>query len=231
MARPVVIRDETIIDAARQVFLERGFKATTLEVAERAGVSEGTLFKRFNSKIELFQAAMRTQIDDPPYMRLLAELRGVGEVKDNLVHIGQQQVRFFREVLPLLMMSWSNPCGGESAKCFFGEDGTEPLALRALRAMTGFLEAEAIAGRLRHHDAEVASRAFMGAIHNFVAFELLFKDHPPKITADRFVADLVDTLWNGFAPESHAGRDVVEDDESDTTALASPHEPSRASVG
>lgn len=228
MARPVVIRDETIVDAARHVFLERGFKATTLEVAERAGVSEGTLFKRFNSKIELFQAAMRTQIDDPPYMRLLAELRGVGDVKDNLVHIGQQQVRFFREVLPLLMMSWSNPCG---ANCFFGEDGSEPLALRALRAMTGFLEAEAIAGRLRRHDAEVAARAFLGAIHNFVAFELLFKDHPPKITADRFVADLVDTLWNGFAPAPHAGVDVVEDDEGDTTALPSPHAPSRASVG
>jgi AcrR family transcriptional regulator len=230
MARPVVIRDETIVDAARQVFLERGFKATTLEVAERAGVSEGTLFKRFNSKIELFQAAMRTQIDDPPYIRALQDLRGIGEVKDNLVDVGLQLIRFFREVLPLMMMSWSNPCGGEGAKCFFGEDGKEPLALRGLRAMTEFLEAEAIAGRLRRHDAEVAARAFLGAIHNFVAFELLFKDHPPKMTADRFVADLVDTLWNGFAPDARVG-EGVEDDERDTTARSSLHAPSEIKLG
>jgi len=54
MARPTVIRDETIIDAAREVFLERGFGATTAEVAVRAGVSEGSIFKRFNSKVDLF---------------------------------------------------------------------------------------------------------------------------------------------------------------------------------
>ena len=38
MARPVSIKDETIIAAARQVFLERGIQATTAEVAQRAGV-------------------------------------------------------------------------------------------------------------------------------------------------------------------------------------------------
>jgi hypothetical protein len=41
MARPVTISDEQILDAARAVFTEKGPRATTAEIAERAGVSEG----------------------------------------------------------------------------------------------------------------------------------------------------------------------------------------------
>ena len=58
MARPTVIRNEAILQAARDVFLERGILATSAEVAQRAGVSEGSLFKRFKTKADLFRAAM-----------------------------------------------------------------------------------------------------------------------------------------------------------------------------
>lgn len=50
MARPVAIHDPTILDAAREVFLLRGAAATTAEVARRAGVSEGSIFKRYRTK-------------------------------------------------------------------------------------------------------------------------------------------------------------------------------------
>ena len=33
MPRPISIKDQTIIDAARAIFLERGFAATTAEVS------------------------------------------------------------------------------------------------------------------------------------------------------------------------------------------------------
>ncbi|MBU6161784.1 MAG: TetR family transcriptional regulator, partial [Myxococcales bacterium] len=59
MARKAVIRDDEILLAAREVFLESGPTATTAEVARRAGVSEGTLFKRYVTKKELIIAAMK----------------------------------------------------------------------------------------------------------------------------------------------------------------------------
>ena len=80
MSRPTSIKDQTIIDAARAVFLERGFGATTAEVAERAMVSEGTLFKRFRTKAELFQAAMHPQFAE---LGWLADLEArVGQAED-----------------------------------------------------------------------------------------------------------------------------------------------------
>lgn len=49
-----------ILDAGRQQFITRGFEATTIEsVAEEAGVSKVTVYKRFASKTGLFAAIIR----------------------------------------------------------------------------------------------------------------------------------------------------------------------------
>src|SRR6188768_584747 len=61
--RPPVISNERLLEVAREVFLEFGIRATTLEVATRAGVAEGTIFHRFKSKDELFRAAMNFDPD------------------------------------------------------------------------------------------------------------------------------------------------------------------------
>src|SRR5580658_9339702 len=108
MARPVSIKDETIIEAARQVFLERGIQGTTAEVAERAGVSEGSVFKRFKSKGDLFRAAMGDNIADPPFARDLHARVGKGDVREIMFDIGMEIVAFFRRLIPLHMMAWSN---------------------------------------------------------------------------------------------------------------------------
>ncbi|KXG44513.1 TetR/AcrR family transcriptional regulator [Tepidibacillus infernus] len=52
-------REEQIIQAAKEVFIERGYMgATTLELAKRANISEVTLFRYFPSKSELFLATI-----------------------------------------------------------------------------------------------------------------------------------------------------------------------------
>lgn len=50
-------RREDIIDAAEEVIRERGFEASTMdEIAERAGVSKGSLYLHFENKMALFIA-------------------------------------------------------------------------------------------------------------------------------------------------------------------------------
>jgi AcrR family transcriptional regulator len=51
--------DHLIIDAALALFASKGFSGTTMrEIAERAGVYEPMVYRRFRSKDELFQAAV-----------------------------------------------------------------------------------------------------------------------------------------------------------------------------
>ena len=56
-------RPGELMDAALSLFVEKGFAATRVEeVAQRAGVSKGTLFLYFPSKVELFKAVVRENI-------------------------------------------------------------------------------------------------------------------------------------------------------------------------
>ncbi|MDE2614249.1 MAG: TetR/AcrR family transcriptional regulator [Burkholderiales bacterium] len=53
-------RPQELLDAALALFVDKGFAATrTEEVAQRAGVSKGTLYLYYPSKAELFKAVVR----------------------------------------------------------------------------------------------------------------------------------------------------------------------------
>jgi AcrR family transcriptional regulator len=217
MARPAVIRDQTIIEAARHVFLARGIRATSAEVAERAGVSEGSIFKRFRSKVELFEAAMGSPDEDPEYLRELPNRVGKGDMQQALFELGREIEAHLRHVVPLVMMSWSNP-GTDGAPCRFNGPSSPPM--RLLAALVRYFDAEMQCGRIRRSDAEVAARAFLGAIHNFVVFDVLFRGKDePAARVDPYLRALVQLAWTGIAPKDN-GTGEASGPERD----ASPHD-------
>ncbi|MCB1997446.1 MAG: TetR/AcrR family transcriptional regulator [Burkholderiaceae bacterium] len=56
-------RPQELLDAALELFVEKGFAATrSEEVARRAGVSKGTLYLYYPSKEELFKAVVRQKL-------------------------------------------------------------------------------------------------------------------------------------------------------------------------
>ncbi len=56
-------RPQELLQAALELFVEKGFAATRSdEVAARAGVSKGTLYRYFPSKAELFKAVVRRNL-------------------------------------------------------------------------------------------------------------------------------------------------------------------------
>ena len=78
-ARRKEARPGELLDAALQLFVEKGFASTRVdEVAARAGVSKGTLFLYFPSKEELFKAVVRENIAGrfPEWNEELAQFSG-----------------------------------------------------------------------------------------------------------------------------------------------------------
>jgi AcrR family transcriptional regulator len=54
---------ELVLDAARRVFLERGYAGATLEaIAEEAGFSKGVVYSQFAGKSDLFLALLQRRI-------------------------------------------------------------------------------------------------------------------------------------------------------------------------
>jgi AcrR family transcriptional regulator len=206
MGRPVIINDERLLDAAREVFLELGVTATTAEVARRAGISQASIFKRFKTKQDLFLAAMREERDRrdwPGLLRLRAEEVGLRRA---LVDVGVQLVEFARRVFPLIMMSWSNR--GEFGFAVGTSNGRAGPYGR-FRELVASFEAEMQAGRLRRQDAWSVVHIYLGALHSFVLIEMVDpstrRGVGPREQPEAYVESVVEVLWAGLAPVSHEG--------------------------
>ena len=193
MARPTTITDERLLAAAREAFLERGILATTADVARRAGVSEGSIFRRFPTKFDLFRAAMIAEDSDPAFLTDLTARAGTGEVAAHLNEIGVSLIYYARKVAPLMMMRWSNP---ETATC----GGVVPSPMhRRIGFVAAYFEAEMVAGRMRRLEPRLAARVLAGGVQHFVFAEIL-NGLPDPIGPERFVAGLVDLLLRGALP-------------------------------
>ncbi len=64
LRRDALANRQRIVDAAREVFASRGSAATLDEVAQRAGVGVGTVYRRFPSKELLLQAALEERLEE-----------------------------------------------------------------------------------------------------------------------------------------------------------------------
>ena len=180
---------------ARDVFLERGIRATTLEVAERAGVSEGVLFHRFKSKEALFSAAMDFDREEAPrrVLKAIEELDGL-EAREAIIRLATMLVEVGRVALPIMMMSWSNP-----QPCAVPILDRKRSKFRdILKALGGYFEQQMERGKLRRMDSEVLARTLLGAVHHFVMTRILLEEGDGSVMPEgMFVRGLADLLLNG----------------------------------
>ncbi len=83
-------RPQELLDAALALFVEKGFAATHAEeVAQRAGVSKGTLYLYYPSKEELFKAVIRQNLSSSIAQGLEMVAGYEGSTADLLVQLAQ----------------------------------------------------------------------------------------------------------------------------------------------
>lgn len=194
-----MISNERLLEVAREVFLELGIRATTLEVARRAGIAEGTLFTRFKSKEELFRSAMRFDPEEAlAFVEALPARAGQGDLREVLVDFAEQFLRRARVAVPVVMMSWSNP---DTELC--RERGHRQR--RVIGAITAFFAAEMRAGRIRSGNAEVLARMLLGSVHQFCMNELFSGEAERTLSAEQFCREVVNVLLAGAPVEGSAG--------------------------
>lgn len=134
-----------VLDAARQLFMERGYEAATIrDIASHAGLSTGAVFASFVDKTDLFNAVMAED-----FQRQVEALRAAAKpdatVEDAIMVVFEAGYRFHGAQLPLLQaaisLSWSHGLGGE-----FGD---RPSFAMAMQAITEGLEHGVKAGQVK----------------------------------------------------------------------------------
>lgn len=181
MARPVSISSERILSAAREVFLEEGFSARTTEIARRAGISEGTIFKRFPTKQALFAAAMGA--DSSQWTESLPERIGRGELRDNLVQIALEVLSELRTTVPAALCAWGSRTVDARG------DANDELA-----ALSRYFEAEMKLGRLKVCEPGPLARTFFAALLGHAVLELTGAAESTPLSDRNFARTLVDSL-------------------------------------
>jgi AcrR family transcriptional regulator len=192
MARTPTITPSQILKAARAVFLEQGFSATTIDVANRAGISSASIFKHFPTKEALFFAAMSETVSgDRFWTEALASAIGHGNPQADLLKIALQIASYSGALLPRMMLAWSVRQPGEIVR--------PPDIDNDFAALTAYLGREMALGRIARGDPTIPA---MTLLHTVVGFTMSQTLQSTTILLDKssFLEDFVNLLWRGLDP-------------------------------
>lgn len=182
MARIATIDDQKLLQAAREVFLERGFNAKATDIADRAGISSGSIFRRFPDKEVLFLAAMETQI---LWTHNLKEFEESQDLKAALEKVSKSILDDFRQALPCQIMLLSQKL--------------EPTFQHSeqVTALANFLDKELELGRLRPSlDTTTTAQTIIGMMHYLAWLEIISQNAPLDTTS--LIKEFIDTIWKGI---------------------------------
>jgi AcrR family transcriptional regulator len=213
MARKPRITNQQILAAAQQVFLQQGFGGSTLEIAQLAGISEASIFKRFSTKEELFFAAMKFP-ETPIWMKELENLGGKGNLKENLIKICLLILEFYREMLPRFVMRRSR-----GSALLEPRVEPEPEFMQDVNVLASFLEQEISIGRLHSSNAKLVAHILLGTLINYVLLEQMplsgtgltpesvldFNSENPVTAELLFIQGFLEVIWQGIAPKKGVG--------------------------
>jgi AcrR family transcriptional regulator len=190
-----------LMASARQLFLRRGFHASSLElVAEEAGFTIGAVYSRFGSKADLFLAILDEHID-----QIVAGVAQVAALDQPLpahaeLLAGRRMALLERERdwFPLVLEFWSHAARDERLRREFGARHE-----RLVGAYAGLIEADyARLGLALPLAPEVLARAVV-AMGNGVALERLAD---PGRVPEGLLSTMAVAFLRGLATDDPAER-------------------------
>lgn len=195
--RPDPAKDEAIIAAARDLFLERGYVVSMDDIAAAAGVSKQTLYARYPSKSALFCEIIRHTTEG--LVETLHASPGA-RTEDALAAFGRRyfELGFDPRRLALQRVIIAEVAQFPEIAARFFTSGPSNVLVE----LAEFLRRETAAGRLAVDDADEAASLFMGMINGSEHLSALFgrdmKTHEKRLEGR--VERAVSAFLRLFAP-------------------------------
>ena len=205
---------QALLDAALQVFLERGFaRATTREIAQTAGVAEGTIYRHFADKHALFHDVFVSRMGEAAEELLrFRERAGRETVRDNLVHLFTLVGGMQEQLSSLMASMWADPELAKNVSARARELAPEGFVPPGPVSMVAeYIRAEQGLGRIRSDVDATEAAAVVVSVPFAAGMERALSEHPWATgefpVPDDFptpAASALDILARGLAPASAA---------------------------
>jgi AcrR family transcriptional regulator len=199
MARPRLISDDQIRDATRACALDHGPSVSLALIAQRLGVSQPALLKRFGSRRALLLAALCPP-EDPEWVTALAADFDERPFREQLEEVLERIAAFFAAAVPCWSVLRESGIPVEEA---FPQSGTPPI-VRAIRTLAGWLE------RARHRNLvagshfETAAMAIIGALQGRAIMAHYLKRPWSRRSEREYVTEVAEIFARALEPQSRA---------------------------
>jgi AcrR family transcriptional regulator len=198
--KPATKRQKQILNAAMEVFVQKGYAATMPEIAEMAGVAAGTIYIYYPSKRDLFIAVIQNVIFDTPLLNLIDKI-SADQFPVIFKHIMQNRLSLSQgSNMPRLLSFMGEIQRDPELKVMYLEQLIQPILSR----MEAFYRSQIAADRIRQLDPPVVVRAIGGMIIGLVMLESLEGEASPLngLPKEKVSDDLLKLVLYGLAGEN-----------------------------
>jgi len=189
---------DAILEAARKVFMEVGFGATSMDsIAAEAKVSKQTVYNHFGSKEELFAAMVRYMVDQK--LTVFTEAAKSGKPEDTLriiAHnfldpgLAEQRVAMYRVLMA------EGPRFPELGDIFYSAG---PAVVR--KFLADYLAEQHARGVMRIEDPMLTAEQFFGMLNGCqLKAQLGIERLPDKRAIDAYIDHAVMLMMRALAP-------------------------------
>ena len=186
-------RRESIIEAARKVFAERGFDAgTTRQIAAEAGVAEGLIYHYFDSKEALLDAVVRGR-SILPWLAQPDALPDGAPAEAALQAMAAEVLDRIGRHPDLFAVVWSQL---GTNRALAGRVGG--MVAQIVGRLAAYQDRRIAAGELRPIDTYVAARTFVASLVMFAIAESRLSPPLEPLSPEAYVRDLVDLILHGM---------------------------------
>jgi AcrR family transcriptional regulator len=193
-------RREAILDAAIQLFSERGFRGTTTrELAAAVGVSEPTLYQHFATKSELYSAIidLKSTRGEEKFGRLLDEARESNDDRTYFRALATTILRWYTEEPSFVRLLLYSALEGHELSTLCYERQASILHQR----VAGYIKRRMELGALREMDPAVTARAFICMIAHYAQAGVIFRCHPVGVvhSPESDVESMIEIFLGGIS--------------------------------
>jgi AcrR family transcriptional regulator len=189
-------RRSAIIDAAIELFAERGFRGvTTRELAAAVGVSEPVLYQHFPSKKDIYAAIIEATMDRGYYEALegLSQMANSASDEDFFRHLARAMSHWYETKPQEIRLKLFSALESHGMMEEFHDKTSRPF----LDIVTSYIARRMEEGAFQNHNPQATALAFCGMVGHSCQAKLLFRSSLCAGQHEEMIEVMVQLFLNG----------------------------------